>query len=492
MGSTIRPMTPARRLSSHAITALATALIVAGCLGSGPAPATPGPPRTGEPTPERRPVIIDADMDISDLAAIAVLLHDPALDVRAIAIDGTGLVHCAGGMAVTRYLLDEMGAPDIPFGCGREDPGPDGRLFPDDWRVVADGAYGLDIVPRPTVGIPDDAATILTRAIEGSPSAPTIIALGPWTNLEDAFTADPTLPDRIAGIHAMLGTVTAPGNVYVDGFDGDDPLEWNAFADPSAIEAVFATDVPIDLVPLDATEDVPVPADLPERLVPDRASAGADLLYELLLRHPARLLADQGQQLWDELAALTVSRPDLVTWEQADLSVGANGRLIGDGAGRPVRFAASADRALTESALLEGLRRGGPRATPFELGGTIDITWDGADCSATIDPVGPLDLGVYRLRYTGVAGAPGGGFLVGVDETASWSDIETFLLGIDPGVDVEQPAWIRFAGQVADEAGAGETVEGTASVTEVGTYGPMCASGTWPEITFVPGAPFAG
>ena len=84
----------------------------------------------------------------------------------------------------------------------------------------------------------------------------------------------------------MLGHVDAPGNVFVDGLDGDDPLEWNAYADPSAVAAVFATDVPIDLVPLDATDDVPVPADLPKRLAEDHAAAGADLLHELLLRHP--------------------------------------------------------------------------------------------------------------------------------------------------------------------------------------------------------------
>ncbi len=67
------------------------ALVVAGCLSS--TPSTTPDATTGQPVPNRRPVIIDADMDMSDLAAIAVLLRDPALDVRAIAIDGTGLVH---------------------------------------------------------------------------------------------------------------------------------------------------------------------------------------------------------------------------------------------------------------------------------------------------------------------------------------------------------------------------------------------------------------
>lgn len=60
-------------------------------------------------------------MDHSDIAAIAILLRDPAVDVRAITISGTGLVHCAGGLRVTRYLLDELREEQIPFACGRED-----------------------------------------------------------------------------------------------------------------------------------------------------------------------------------------------------------------------------------------------------------------------------------------------------------------------------------------------------------------------------------
>lgn len=361
--------------------------LVAGCGPTAsvtPSPST-SPSVTGPPDGARRPIIIDADMDHSDIAAIAILLRDPALDVRAITIAGTGLVHCAGGRRVTSYLLEEFRAEQIPFACGREDGGPDARPFPDDWRAVADDAYGLEIPSRPQSGLPPDAVAVLLDAVAESPSAPTIVALGPWTNLEDAFAADPTLADRIAGIHAMLGTVEAPGNVMVDGRTADDPLEWNAFADPSAVSAVFATDVPIDLIPLDATKDVPVPADLVERLESDHAAAGADLMYELLLRNPARLRADEGQQLWDELAALTLTLPDLVRWDQAAMMAGADGRIERADAGRAVRVAVSADRSAVETALLDALRRGGPRTTPFALAGSIEVTFDGTRCQEVGD-----------------------------------------------------------------------------------------------------------
>ncbi len=459
-------------------------LVLAACDATAETSLTPAP--TGEPAPDRRPIIIDADFDLSDIAAISVLLRDPEVDVRAIAIDGTGVVHCQGGRLVTRYLLDEFGQPDIPFGCGREAGGPDATPFPDDWRAVADKGYGLDITPKAEAGVPHDAVEVIRAAVDDSPSAPTIVTLGPLTNLEDAFAADPTLPDRIAGIHAMLGTIEAPGNVFVGGHDATDPFEWNAFADPSAVEAVLATDVPIDLVPLDATDDVPVPADLADRLATDHAAAGADLVDELLLRNPGRLDPSQGQQLWDELAALSLSDQDLVTWADADVVVGDDGRLTQDAAGRPIRYASAADRPAVEAALLAALQRGAPRATPFSLAGTMDVTWDGTTCAATVNGSGP---GVYTVRFTGTEGTPSGLLVVGVRPPHPWTDATDFLATVDLSTETSPPEWIVQGAAANDDAGAGSPVTATASL-EALTYGPVCAHGTWPDLEFSPGEPF--
>lgn len=339
-------------------TLLVTALVAGGCLGTSEGSPTPAP--TGEPAPDRRPVIIDTDVGLDDIGAIIVLLRDPAVDVRAITISGTGIARCQGGRLVIRYLIDEMGVPETPFGCGRADGGEDARPFPEEWRGGADAGYGLDITPQVEAGTPRDAADLIREAVAGSPSAPTLVTLGPLTNLEDAFAADPTLPDRIAGIHAMLGTVDAPGNVAVDGLTSADPLEWNAFADPSAVAAVFATDVPITIVPLDATRDVPVPPDLAETLAADRAAAGAGLMYEIVVHNPYLVDPAGGQFLWDELAALTLSDPTLVSWDEAMVTVGPRGEMVRDDAvGRPIGFATGADHVAVQAALLEALRRGG-------------------------------------------------------------------------------------------------------------------------------------
>lgn len=475
----------ARRGSIVAVVLTIVGFALSAC-GSAPTPTIVAPSSAVQP----RPIVIDADMDHSDLAAIAVLLRDPTVDVRAITISGTGLVHCAGGRRVTRYLLEQMGVPDIPFACGREDGGPDARPFPDEWRAVADDAYGLEIPPQPQSGLPPDATSVLLEAVASSPSAPTIVALGPWTNLEDAFAVDPTVADRIAGIHAMLGVVDAPGNVFVDGRSDADLLEWNAFADPSSVSAVFATDVPIDLVPLDATDDVPVPIGLADDLAQDHTGAGADLMYELLVRNPSRLRADEGQQLWDELAALALGAPDLVTWQPDTLVVGDGGRLTRDDAGHAVRVAVAADRPAVEQALLAALRRGAARVTPFRLAGEIEATFDGTTCRTTTSGAGTeLVAGLYRLRYAGPAGAPSGVTMVGVRAPKRWPDLLAWIATIDLATEQEPPAWVLMGPSVGDEAGAGTTVT-TAGAIPAATVGPVCLSGTWPDLTFVPGTPF--
>ena len=69
----------------------------------------------------------------------------------------------------------------------------------------------------------------------------------------------------------MVGAVDVDGNVQVV-VRYEDRLEWNAVLDPEAFREVFATSVTLRLVPLDATQDVPVPGDLRRRLQAKQAA----------------------------------------------------------------------------------------------------------------------------------------------------------------------------------------------------------------------------
>ena len=228
--------------------------------------------------------------------------------MRAITIAGTGEVHCGPGLRNLRDLLVELGAAEIPIGCGRETAGPEAYPWPDAWRAGADSGYGISFARVPGTPPRDNAVARIAEAVAGSPVPPLVLALGPWTNLQDAFEADPTLAGRIAGVYAMGGTLDAPGNLWAEDQPLSVPVEFNFGADPAAVAAVLATPVPVTLVPLDATNDVPFPPGLVDALAAEHAAAGADLVFEMYARTP--FLAGEGQFLWDSLTALTLLDPD--------------------------------------------------------------------------------------------------------------------------------------------------------------------------------------
>jgi inosine-uridine nucleoside N-ribohydrolase len=70
----------------------------------------------------RTPVVVDTDLSTDDVIALMYVLNRPDLDVRAVAVSGTGLARCPLGARHARELLALAGRPDVPVGCGRDDP----------------------------------------------------------------------------------------------------------------------------------------------------------------------------------------------------------------------------------------------------------------------------------------------------------------------------------------------------------------------------------
>jgi pyrimidine-specific ribonucleoside hydrolase len=248
----------------------------------------------------------------------------------------------------------ELGA-DHPVGCGRGDPGPDGIAFPAPWRASSDELYGLELRAADVDGAANDAAMVMNTAITSTPTEVTIVALGPWTNLEDLLVGHPEAVGSIAGIHAMAGAIDVAGNVEVT---GEPVAEWNVRADPSAFAAVLRTGIPVTLVPLDATNAVPLTPDFLDRLAEDRSAAGANVAWRLLSSNP--FLMSGGQYLWDELAAIALVDPTLVRTERlrvrVDTADPGAGRLLRTDSGREIQVALSADGARAVNAIFEALR----------------------------------------------------------------------------------------------------------------------------------------
>ncbi len=458
--------------------------------GSSPGSAASASP-SGPVAAGPRPIVIDTDLAADDILAIMVLLRDPKVDVRGIAVDGTGEVRCPAGLRNARRLVAAFGRPDIPVACGRENPGANGRWFPTEWRDSADAFYGVKLpeVDGESDRTGEQAPALLDRLASTAKAAGTpitVVDLGPWTNLADALAADPAFTSNLAGIHAMGGTIDAPGNIDIDTTSPSDKVEWNFGVDPDALAAVMATDVPVTMVGLDATSHVPVPYDIAETLGKDTAAAGADIAHDMYLRNP---YLSQGSSFWDTLAAVLLIDPSIGTWQDVPVRVEATGRSAGrtvrDDAGRPVHAAMNADQGAFMTAFLAALRTGAPRPPGGGVAGTLSATWDGHRCQVTATPAAAGDT---LVTFENQGTDPAGVAIAGTVAPHTWADALAWARHVDlSDPNATPPPWLQtMGGANADAAGTGSAVV----TLSPGTYGAVCETGTYPKLQFFDGGTF--
>jgi len=443
-------------------------VLLSGCAptvapSGGPASSSPATPGSGIP------LVIDTDMAPDDVVAILSLIRDPRVDVRAITVVGTGEAHCPGGMFVARSILTMLGVTSVPVSCGRRGPLGDAQPFPDAWRAGADVANGLGLGSPAFAPDNRDAEQVLVELAQAEAAAGgrlTVLTLGTLTNVAGALALDPDLADRIRLV-SMLGAVSVPGNVQPgDGQGGDPTAEWNAHADPTAVRIALEGGFDWTLVPLDATNDVPLTWELFEALESDHAAGPADIVYELWVRNP--FMFEGGIYLWDQLAAAVVRDPSLVTTRSATLRVveGAGldgGRLVEVSDGAQITIATGADRPRFEALLLASLRLGSPRAEPFTPASTIRVLADAERCDVSLE-VDPVPIGLARLELDWQGEGAAGAYLLSIGELP-WSELEAFAAAPDfsDPPPIEQLAGVGLEAQ-GSGAGFGDVASGPLAI----------------------------
>lgn len=262
------------------------------------------------------PVMIDSDMTSDDWMAVLYVLNDPAYSVKAITVTGTGFAYCDAGVRAALGLLALVDASDIPVSCGAETPLMGNNAPPADWRTTLDmiEAAGL---PEGGAAAAEDAVTLFTSVLETSPEKVTVLALGPLTNIAAALEAKPELTEKIEMIYLMGGAVDVPGSRVSD---QNTTAEWNIYSDPHAARLVFESGAPLTLIPLDATNAMPVTNAFVSKLEAVKGTPVADFIHTLLLDNQDGI--DGGYYfLWDQLAAVVMTHPELVTITPRELTV---------------------------------------------------------------------------------------------------------------------------------------------------------------------------
>lgn len=297
-------------------------------------------------------VILDYSPTLSDVSTLLYLTQHPDIELLAVTLAGTGESHCEAGVSHTIGLLELAGLPDVPVACGRTTPIGPGNEWPPEWRERSDALDGLDL-PDGLRGVDLDAADLLASVAAAEEDPVTIIAVGPLTNVAAALGGHPDLPQDVAHIVTMGGAFDVAGNAR------NDLAEWNYYIDPTAVEIAFDSGIPITVVPLDATNDVPVTREWFDRLTRHHTTAAATAVHDLLSATPGWEL---GFSFWDELAAAVVVDPTLVTFEDRAIVVVTTGDEMGrtrpDDDGVAVRVAIRPDTERFERELLTGLNAG--------------------------------------------------------------------------------------------------------------------------------------
>jgi inosine-uridine nucleoside N-ribohydrolase len=191
-------------------------------------------------TPRR--IILDVDTGTDDAIAIGLAVYSAAVDLVAVTTVAGNVI-----LPFTTYntlrVLHLMGATDTPVHAGFSRPL--ARPLHDASEVHGNSGLGSLVLPEsPAQTQYPSAPQLIVDRLTAEPGAITLVCVGPLTNLAAAIALEPRLPELMADLVVMGGSL-GPGNVTPY-------AEFNIYCDPEAAAQVFAA-CPLTMVGLDVS-----------------------------------------------------------------------------------------------------------------------------------------------------------------------------------------------------------------------------------------------
>jgi inosine-uridine nucleoside N-ribohydrolase len=187
-------------------------------------------------------IIIDTDIgdDVDDAFAVALALRSPELEIL-------GITTAFGDTETRAELLDrmlgEVGRQDIPVAAGA--PTHASNVFTQR-RYAEGGHFARASHPQ--------AVDFILQQIRRYPGQITLIAIGPLMNVGALIDKDPEIFRKLRRVVLMGGSVYR-GYGDVGYFPSHGPqAEWNILNDIPSAQKLFASGVPLYVMPLDSTQ----------------------------------------------------------------------------------------------------------------------------------------------------------------------------------------------------------------------------------------------
>ena len=190
-------------------------------------------------------LIIDTDPGQDDAVAILLALASPEIKLLGITTVA-GNVPLALTQVNARKICDLAGRTDIQVFAGLDRP----LVRPLVTAEHVHGRTGLDgpVLPDPETPLQEQhAVDYIIDTLRREPAGSVTLALiGPLSNIAMAMQRAPDIIPRIRQIILMGGAYFEVGNITP-------AAEFNIYVDPHAAQNVFASGVPVTLMPLDVT-----------------------------------------------------------------------------------------------------------------------------------------------------------------------------------------------------------------------------------------------
>jgi inosine-uridine nucleoside N-ribohydrolase len=236
-----------------------------------------------------RPVVVDSDLGVDDVVALAMALQHPDLDLAAL-VASEGVADAAGATEQLGALASFFNRNEIPLYPAA--PGHAADAPP--WRERASQWIGAALAAAPPGLPPASAGTAYTVVGERT----TVVVLGPLTHLAAEMTAG-------------RADARGVGRLIVAG-DPEDAQDWNLSRDAQALAVVRASGVPVAFV-RPGTSGAKPEGWYTEGLTGGQGTALGERLLDQLLAAPEARAHYLQRSFHDELAMLYLLRPELFT-----------------------------------------------------------------------------------------------------------------------------------------------------------------------------------
>ncbi|WP_436943825.1 nucleoside hydrolase [Staphylococcus xylosus] len=286
-------------------------------------------------------IYFNHDGGVDDLISLFLLLHMD--DIKLVGVSAIGAdSYIEPAVSASQKIVNRFSEQPIHIAASKERGK---NPFPKDWRMHAFFMDALPILNEPTNGhsniLKHEAYLDIIDKIHNSPEKVTLLFTGPLTDLAKAITVDATIVQNIERLVWMGGTFLEKGNVEEPEHDGT--AEWNAFWDPEAVKTVFDTEIKIDMVALESTNQVPMTWDVRQAWANERHYPGVDFLGVSYAAVPplTHFQTNSTYFLWDVLTTAYIGMPDLILKHDLNVSVYTEGpsqgkTYVDDQCGRPI------------------------------------------------------------------------------------------------------------------------------------------------------------